>query len=51
MKISNIVVVVSFIWLAVSFWNRNDLPRNIDFLPEVLGEPRQTQEGRYIRII
>ena len=42
MKISNIVIVSSFVWLLVSFWNRNDLPRNVDFLPEVLGEPQQT---------
>lgn len=42
MKISTIMIVVSFTWLLVSFWNRNDLPRNIEFLPEVLGEPRQT---------
>ena len=41
MKISTIVIVVSFVWLLVSFWNRNDLPRNIDFRPEVLEEPGQ----------
>ena len=41
MKISSIAIVVSFASLVVSFWNRNDLPRNIDFLPEVLGEPQQ----------
>ncbi len=42
MKISNIVILASFLGLVVSFWNRNDLPRNIEFLPEVLEEPRQT---------
>ena len=42
MKISTIVIVVSFAWLLVSFWNRNDLPRNIEFRSEVLDEPRQT---------
>lgn len=42
MKFNNIVIVASFAWLLASFWNRNDLPRNIEFLPEVLGEPRQT---------
>jgi len=42
MKTSTITIVVSFIWLLVSFWNRNDLPRNIEFLPDVLDEPRQT---------
>ena len=42
MKISSIVILASFVWLLVSFWNRNDLPRNVDFRPEVLGEPQQT---------
>jgi len=41
MKTSNIVIFSSFVWLLVSFWNRNDLPRDIEFQPEVLDEPRQ----------
>jgi len=32
----------SFGCLVVSFWNRNDLPNNIDYKPEVLKEPLQT---------
>lgn len=43
MKISNIVVVVSFVWLLVSFWNRNDLPGEIAFVPELDDEPQQTK--------
>jgi len=42
MKISNIVIAASFIWLVVSFWNRNDLPRNVDLLPALASEPKQT---------
>lgn len=42
MKISSIVILASFAWLLVSFWNRNDLPRNVVLLPEVLTEPKQT---------
>ncbi len=42
MKISNIAIATSFIWLLVSFWNRNDLPRDIDYVPEILDEPVQT---------
>jgi hypothetical protein len=42
MKTSNIAILASFVWLLVSFWNRNDLPRNVEFRPEVLAEPRQT---------
>lgn len=41
MKFTNIFIVASFIWLVVSFWNRNDLPGNIDFVPEIAKEPAQ----------
>lgn len=41
MKVSNIVISASFLWLLVSFWNRNDLPGNVEFRPEVLAEPQQ----------
>ncbi|MGB5257240.1 MAG: hypothetical protein WBN07_06405 [Woeseiaceae bacterium] len=41
MKVSNIVISASFLWLLVSFWNRNDLPGNVEFRPEVLAEPEQ----------
>jgi len=39
MKLSNIVIAASFIWLVVSFWNRNDLPRDVDLLPALASEP------------
>ncbi|MDJ0907154.1 MAG: hypothetical protein QNI96_14130 [Woeseiaceae bacterium] len=39
---NNILIVTSFIWLLVSFWNRNDLPGRIDYVPEILAEPEQT---------
>jgi len=42
MKVSNIVIAASFFWLLVSFWNRNNLPRNIDYVPQILDEPSQT---------
>jgi hypothetical protein len=42
MKISSVAVISSFVWLFVSFWNRNDLPKNIEYVPEVLNEPLQT---------
>lgn len=41
MRINNIVIATSFIWLLVSFWNRNDLPRDIDYRPEIAKEPQQ----------
>lgn len=42
MKVIDIVIAVSLIWLVVSFWNRNDLPRNVELLPQLAGEPKQT---------
>ncbi len=42
MRASNIVIVASFVSLVVSFWNRDELPRNIDYIPEILNEPLQT---------
>ena len=39
---NNILIVTSFIWLLVSFWNRNELPGRIDYVPEILAEPEQT---------
>jgi hypothetical protein len=41
MKIVNIVIVVSALVLLVSFFNRNDLPRSIDYVPEIANEPQQ----------
>ena len=42
MQFNRILIAVSFIWLAVSFWHRNALPGNIDFVPELGNEPLQT---------
>ncbi len=41
MRVINITIAVSFMWLLVSFWNRNDIPRNVDLLPAVADEPKQ----------
>jgi len=46
MKIANIAIAISFIWLVVSFWNRNDLPRNVQLLPALASEPKQTSTSR-----
>lgn len=42
LRLNNILIAVSFLWLLVSFWNRNDLPRDIEFVPEIADEPQQT---------
>ena len=42
MRANNVLITVSFVWLLVSFWNRNDLPRNIDYVPNIRNEPAQT---------
>jgi hypothetical protein len=41
MKASSIFVTVSFLSLLVSFWNRNELPGSIDYVPELQNEPVQ----------
>ncbi len=41
MNINNIVILTSFVWLLVSFWNRNDLPQDINYVAAVLNEPVQ----------
>jgi len=40
--VTNILIVSSFICLLVSFWHRNDLPRDIETLAALADEPRQT---------
>lgn len=42
MKFINIIIAVSFAWLLISFWNRNDLPHTIELLPALADEPKQT---------
>jgi hypothetical protein len=42
MKLNRILLAVSFTWLLVSFWHRNDLPRTIEHVPELQNEPLQT---------
>jgi len=49
MRPNNSLIAASFVWLLISFWNRNDLPGNIDFVPEITNEPEQTatREGPF----
>ena len=41
MKPVSIIIIASFLLLVVSFWNRNELPRDIAILPALSDEPRQ----------
>ena len=43
MKINNLLIIISFVSLLVSFWNRNNLPGNIDYVPAIANEPLQTR--------
>ena len=43
MKPNSILIIASFAWLLVSFWNRNDLPGSIDYVPAIVEEPQQTR--------
>ena len=41
MKVSNIFVATSSLWLIVSFWNRNEIPTDINFTAQIEAEPVQ----------
>lgn len=43
MRVSSMIVIASFATLLVAFWNRNDLPGNIDFVTQITNEPRQVR--------
>lgn len=43
---TNAVIVVSFFWLLISFWNRNALPASIDYVAAIANEPQQTTTSR-----
>ena len=46
MKTTNIAIATSFLWLVLSFWNRNDLPGNVELLPELASEPKQSSTSK-----
>lgn len=46
MKFVRTLIVVSFIVLLISFWNRNELPGSIDFVSQIEDEPRQARTGK-----
>jgi hypothetical protein len=41
LKPNSLLILMSFVGLVVSFWNRNDLPKEINYLPAILDEPLQ----------
>ena len=41
MKANSLFILMSFAGLLVAFWNRNDLPGTIDYVPRILDEPEQ----------
>lgn len=43
---TNVVIVISFLWLLVSFWSRNELPGSIDYIAGIANEPQQTGTDR-----
>ena len=42
MRANDILIVTSAAVLLVSFWNRNDLPGDINYVPQLAEEPRQS---------
>lgn len=45
-NVTNVVIVISFFWLLIAFWNRNDLPGSIDYVAAIANEPQQTRTDR-----
>jgi len=43
MRLNNVLIATTLVGLLVSFWNRNDLPSSIDYVPEIANEPKQTR--------
>ena len=46
MKPLKFIIVTSFIWLLISWWNRNDLPHDIELVGELGNDPRQTATSK-----
>ncbi len=46
MKVNTVIIAVSAIWLAVAFWNRNDLPADIVLVNEIGNDPLQRATDR-----
>ena len=46
MRLNNTLLLVSLIALIVSFWNRNEIPGQIDYVPALDNEPKQTRTGK-----
>lgn len=43
---NKILIIASFVGLLVSFWNRNELPGNIEYVQEILSEPTQSSTSK-----
>jgi len=46
MTTSKLFLAATFAWLLLSFWKRNDLPGEIDYVDEVLNEPTQNASSK-----
>ena len=46
MKINNLLITISLFCLLISFWNRNELPGNIDYVAAIANEPVQTKTNK-----
>jgi len=46
MTFNKLLIIFSFVCLLISFWNRNELPGNIDYVPAIVNEPAQTTSSK-----
>lgn len=45
MKVKQVIVVASFVWLVVAFWHRNELPGNIVLVDDIARDPEQRKSA------
>jgi hypothetical protein len=45
-KVTNVIIVLSFVLFLVSFWNRNNKSGAIDYVDAIADEPQQTRTTR-----
>jgi len=45
-KFTSTILLVSFLLLLLSFWKRNELPGNIELIPAIGEEPKQTRTAK-----
>ena len=46
MRVNTAIMAISFVVLLTAFWNRNEVPRGVDYRPELDSDPLQTRTSK-----